>query len=455
MDTELVVLGGGPGGYSAALRARALGATVCLVEERDIGGTCLNRGCIPTKAMLESAHVLHIARTAQAYGVKNQGISPDFQMMVSRKNDVVSALRTGVERLLEEKGVVIVRGRGALEARRPAVVVDTGQGKETVSYNSLIIATGSEPMVPPVEGVEIPGVYSSDNILDLDEIPESIVVVGGGAVGLEYAGLFAVLGSRVTVVELVEHLLPLEDKEVGDAAAFLLGRQGVEVRTGTQLLSIKQGAQGLAIQVGMAQGTEVLHTQAALLAVGRRPRPPQGISTTTNGFLRVNESMQADRPGTFAVGDVAGNYMLAHVAMEEGQVAAENALGLSSRMDYRAVPRCVFLHPEVACVGLTEQEAAKDREVSVTRFPLSRNGRAMTMGLPDGFIKAVCDARTGEILGVHMVGPAVTEMVAGVAAAISLEATYEEMASLIFPHPTVSEAVKECMGLFNGKAIHC
>jgi dihydrolipoamide dehydrogenase len=425
------------------------------VEERDIGGTCLNRGCIPTKAMLESAHVLDIARTAQAYGVKNQGVVPDFPKMVARKNDVVSSLRAGVERLLEEKGVVLVRGRGALEPGRAIVAVEMGQGTDTISYTSLIIATGSGPMVPPVEGVNLPGVYTSDNILDLEEIPESIVVVGGGAVGLEYAGLFAALGSRVTVVELVEHLLPLEDKEVGDATAFLLGRQGVEVRTKTQLLSIETGAKGLAVEVGGTGGSEVLHARNVLLAVGRRPRPPQGIPTHNKGFLKVDASMRTERPGAFAVGDVAGNYMLAHVAMEEGQVAAENALGLPSRMNYRAVPRCVFLHPEVACVGLTEEAAAKGRDISVARFPLSRNGRAMTMGLPDGFIKVICEVRTGEILGVHMVGPAVTEMVAGVTAAISLEATYEEMATLIHPHPTVSESVKECMGLFNGKAIHC
>ncbi|MGC8837974.1 MAG: dihydrolipoyl dehydrogenase [Anaerolineae bacterium] len=456
---DVVVIGGGPGGYVAALRAAQLGARVVLVEREHLGGVCLNYGCIPTKALLRTVEVLDLVRRAGEFGVVVGEPRLDWAKALQRKDAVVAQLVGGVARLLEKRGVEVVWGEARLRAPHQ-VEVRTQEGTRTWEARSVILATGSRAAVPPVPGLAGERVWTSREALALERLPESLLVVGGGPVGLEFAALFGACGVQVTVVEMLDRLAPGLDRDIGESLAWVLTQRGVQVRTGTRVAAVEHGAGALRVQVAGPAGEEWLETGAVLVAAGRVPHveglglEEVGVRTSRKG-IAVDERMQTNVPGVYAVGDVVGGAMLAHVAMHEGVVAAENALGHERRMDYRAVPSCIFTEPEVASVGLSE-EAAREAgyEVQVGKFPFANNGKAVSAGEVEGFVKVVASRRFGEVLGLHVVGPHASDLVLEGTLALVLEATLDELESCIHPHPTLGEAVAEAVLGARGRALH-
>lgn len=453
-DKTIIVIGGGPAGYTAAIRAAQLGAAVTLVE-RDaaggLGGTCLHRGCIPTKTLLHSANLLHSLRQAPSWGISLGSVAADFPAMMKRKQEVVGRLHAGLNALMRKNRIQVVSGTAQLLTSRKVAVKESGA---ELSAEALILAPGSKTKIPPFARNK--GLLTSDQALSLSHIPQSLVVVGGGVVGLELALLYHRLGARVTVVEMMPQLLPGEDSETAGMLTELLRQDGMEIFTSASVSEIR-GDGEKRVSFTTPEGQIARVAQEVLVAVGREPAceglglEAVGIKTE-GGRVVVTEEMETSVPGVFAAGDVVGRCMLAHAAMLQGKGAAERALGLPFRMDYRLIPRCVFTSPELASVGLTEKEAQEitDR-LQVSRFPLSACGKAQILGQPGGLVKVIASAQYGEILGVHILGPGASELIGEAALAMRLEATVQDWASAIHPHPTVSEALGEaCLGLCGG-----
>ncbi|MEM2340838.1 MAG: dihydrolipoyl dehydrogenase [Candidatus Bathyarchaeia archaeon] len=458
---ELVVMGGGPGGYVAAIRASQLGLRVALIEREGLGGTCTHRGCIPTKALLRSAEIYRLARVGEEFGVRAENIRFDLRAAMVRKDRIVSRLAKGIESLIASNGIELLRGEGRL--RSGGVVEIRGGGSVSeIRFEKLIIATGSSPLWLPIPGARSTGVITSDEALRLEEVPRSLVVIGGGAVGLEFAALFGDLGSSVTVLEMMPQILPGEDPEAAGAMAKALRRRGITIETGSKVSSIEEGPGGLKlVRAAKEGGQRIFEGELVLMAAGRAPNTKgigleeAGVAMDGNGRIVVNDRMETNVPGIFAVGDAVGKRMFAHSAMAEGIVAAENAAGLDSRMDYAAVPRCVYGEPEVASVGLSEAEARETHgEVIVGRFPMLASGRALTLGERDGFVKLVADARYKALLGAQIVGPNASELIHEIAVAMRSECTLECLAEAIHAHPTLAEAIREAALDGLGRALH-
>jgi len=458
--SDLIVIGGGPGGYVAALRAAQLGARVALVEAGEIGGVCLNVGCIPTKALLWSAEVYHLVAEAARFGVRTGPPEADWPAMQARKAEVVGKLVGGVRMLLQRAGVEVIPGRARFSG--PGVLAVEGpDGAATLSAPRIIIATGSSPLPLPIPGSDLPGVLDSTGALALEALPESLLVVGGGAVGLEFATLFATLGVRVTVVEMLPRLAPLADTDVGEALRMALLLQGARVHVNTRIVALEAAAGGaLRARLAGAEGETSVEAEKVLLAAGRRPHV-EGLGLEAAGVrydrkgIQVDERMATSAPGVYAVGDVVGGTMLAHVAMHQGVVAAENALGHPARMRDQAVPSCIFARPEAASVGLTEQAAREQGyDVRIGRFPFNGNGKAIAQGEVEGFVKVVAEARYGALLGLHIVGPHASDLVLEGALGLTLETTLDEIAATIHPHPSLGEAVAEAGLAALGRALH-
>ncbi|MCL6430146.1 MAG: dihydrolipoyl dehydrogenase [Anaerolineae bacterium] len=459
MSQDLVVIGGGPGGYVAALRAAQLGARVTLVEADRLGGVCLNVGCIPTKALLASAGVYHTVARAAEFGVRCNAPEVDWAAMQARKEQVVAKMVGGVRMLLERAGVTVLPGRARfLGADRLAVSGPAGE--QMLSGGRFIIATGSAPLRLPIPGADLPGVLDSTGALSLETLPESLLVVGGGAVGLEFATLFATLGVRVTLVEMLPRLAPLMDRDVGEALRTALAVQRVKVYVNTRIEAIEAGDRGLVARLQGAQEGLAVEAEKVLLAAGRRPNveglglEEAGVAFDRKG-IRVDDRMATSVAGIYAIGDVVGGSMLAHVAMHQGVVAAENALGHEAHMRYNAVPSCIFTRPEAASVGLSE-EAAREQgyDVRVGRFPFNGNGKAVAQGEIEGFVKVVAEARYGAVLGMHVVGPHASDLILEGALGLTLETTLDEIAATIHAHPTLGEAVAEAGLAALGRALH-
>jgi dihydrolipoamide dehydrogenase len=458
---DLAIIGGGPGGYVAAIRASQLGLRVALIERDGLGGTCTHRGCIPTKALLRSAEVYKLARAGEEFGVRADGVRFDLKAAMARKDSIVSRLAKGIEFLMASNGVEVLRGEGHLRPGR-TVEVRGGEGASEIRFGKLIIATGSAPMMLPIPGAGSQGVITSDEALRLDEVPESLIVIGGGAVGLEFAALFGDLGSRVTVLEMMPQVLPGEDREAAEAMAKALRRRGIAIEVESRVSSIGDGPDGLKIVRAVGKGGErAFEGQLVLMAAGRVPNTKgfgfeeAGIALDRGGRIIVNDRMETSVPGIYAVGDAVGRQMLAHSAMAEGIVAAENAAGLDSRIDYALIPRCVYGEPELASVGLSEAEARETHgKILVGRFPMLANGRALTLGEREGFVKLVADAEYKALLGAQIVGPNASELIHEIAVAMRSECTLECLAEAIHAHPTLAEAIKEAALDGLGRALH-
>jgi dihydrolipoamide dehydrogenase len=454
---DVGVIGAGPGGYVAALRAAQLGAEVVLIERDEVGGACLNRGCIPSKALLRSVEVYRLARESETLGVRVSGVQLDWATAQARKHQVVRGLVSGVERLLARAGVEIVRG----EARFVSPDTVAVQGGDQIQARQFVVATGARPFLPPIPGLELPGVIDSKAALGLSDLPHTVCIIGGGAIGVEFASLFAGAGTEVTLVEMLPRLLPALDDSLGSALQWSLERQGVKVLTSARVASIEAEEGGVQVVVLDDSGETREQAEKVLCAVGRRPTM-EGLGLDSTGVrydasgIAVDERMRTNVPTIRAIGDVAqGNWQLAHVASHEGLVAAEDICGQHTRMHYDAVPACVFSSPEVASVGLSEQQAReRGHDVRIGTFALSGNGKALTYGEPEGFVKIVSEAEYGQVLGVHAVGPHVSELILEATMAITLEATMEEFAATIHPHPTVGEALAEAALAVEGRSLH-
>ena len=460
-DVDLCVIGTGPGGYIAAVRAAQLGLKTAVVEREEIGGICLNRGCIPTKAMLRSAEVMQTMQHSADYGILADNVRLDFAKVLDRRDKVVKQLTGGVGSLFKSYGIQVVRGSGRLAERGKVVV--SGETDETLNARNVIIATGSVPAKLPIPGADNPNVIDSDGALALTEVPGSLLVIGGGAVGSEWANVFAAFGSQVTLVEMLPTLLPLEDEEMGRTLQRTFQRQGITVHTEAKLDAIETADDGKAVGVlTLKDGKqERVTADKILVGVGRKPNTTGlgledvDVKVDRRGFVEVDDYLQTSLPNVYAIGDVTGKQLLAHLASHQGVTAAENIAGHEVVMDYKVVPACTYTHPEVASVGLSEKKAREQGyDVKIGKFPFVANGRAISYGETEGMVKVVADAKYGELLGVHIIGPQASELIPEAALGIKLEATLEDIQATIHAHPTLAEAVMEAAWAAAGGALN-
>jgi dihydrolipoamide dehydrogenase len=462
MDTQksfdVTVIGGGPGGYVAAIRAAQLGAKVLLVEKDRLGGTCLNRGCIPTKAMLSDAKLYD--RVEHSSVLKTSGLKVDMKQLLRRKNEVVKTLVSGVEFLLKKNGISHVQGEAKF-LDRMVIEVDGPKGKEQFRSPKVIIATGS--VSARIPNVEVDGkvILTSTEMLDLAEIPKDLLIIGGGYIGMEFASLFNALGSKVTVVEMLPGIIPTEDQEIVRGLVTLLKKRGIEIDTETRVKEARAGKNRAQVTVVTKEGKEILfRAEKALVAVGRSPYTEglqlEKAGVALNGkFVRVNEKMETSIPGIYAIGDVTGRQMLAHKASAEGIAAAENAMGGKSTVDYSRIPNCIYTFPEVASIGLTEKQAKEKRlQVNVGRFPFQSNGRALASGESDGLIKVIAEKDLGQVIGIHILSDHATDLIGGPALGLALEVTVDELGKTVQAHPTLNEALSEAALDALKEAIH-
>lgn len=460
-DYNILLIGGGPGGYVAAIRAAQLGAKTAVVEMDEIGGTCVLRGCIPSKALLRGAELVEIVRHAQDYGVNVGEISVDYSKMSKRKDIAVKTLSTGARSLLKSNGIDIIQGKGKLLSTHEVEVAEKAGTQTRVSAEKIIIATGSVPSSLPIPGIDSEGVINSDGAFELKELPQSVIIIGGGYIGVEWATIFGKLGSKVTVLEMLPQIIPTEDEEIAMGLQKIIQKDGIEVHTSAQVKEIGNGTAGhKTVTVLTKDGEKKFSAQLVLVAVGRRPLSEDlglekiGVALD-RGAIVINDRMETNVPGIYAIGDVTRKIMLAHAASHQGIAAVENALGEGGHMNYNTVPRCIYTIPEVASVGLTEKQAReKVGEIRVGKFPFAANSKATILGEREGFIKIITDAKYGEILGVHMLGPHVTDLIAEPVLAMNLEATAEDIAHSIHAHPTLTEAMGEAALDVLGKVIH-
>ncbi len=459
MARRIVVLGGGPGGYVAALRGAQLGAQVTLIEARGLGGTCLHRGCIPTKALVATADVLHRIRSAKDFGIRlsEQG-TVDLAAVVARKNRIVQTQAQGIEQLLKAAGVTLVRGVGTIDTPRSVAVRSPDGQTRSVVCDAIIIATGSEPARPPLFPFDGERVLTSDDVIDLARLPATLLIVGGGVTGAEFACIFSALGSRVTLVEQVERVVATEDEAVSALLKREMGKQGIRVLVGTGVTRVAPETDS--VRVELTSG-EVITVDRVLVAVGRSLNSRMigaetiGLPFGARGELLVNDRMETGIDGVWAIGDVVGRKQLAHAASAEGEVAAERAMGQDARMNFEAIPAGIFTVPEIGSVGLTEAQArASGREVAVGEFLFRGLAKAHVLGDTAGFVKVVTVAQTGELLGVHIIGPHAAELIHEAVVAIQAEATVDEVIHAIHVHPTLAEVVREAAGTSRGRAIH-
>jgi dihydrolipoamide dehydrogenase len=458
---DLVVIGAGPGGYVAAIRAAQLGMNVaCVEKEAALGGTCLRIGCIPSKALLDSSEAFAKAKDGlDAHGVKISGVELDLATMMRRKDKVVKGLTAGVASLFKKNGVTHLRGAARIAA--PGTVAVVGADEATLSAKHILIATGSEPT--PLAGVEFDGrsIVSSEEGLSFPQVPQRLLVVGAGAIGLELGSVWARLGSKVKVVEFMDRIVPLMDKELGAALKKILDKQRLSFQLSASAKSASVSGEEVHVTLDAAGKTATESFDKVLVAVGRRPHTKGlgleeiGVKLDGKGRVDVDEHFATSVPGIYAIGDVIRGPMLAHKAEEEGVACVETLAGQAGHVNYDAIPNVVYTWPELASVGKTEEECAEQgREVKIGRFPFFANGRARAMEERDGLVKVIADAKTDRLLGVHILGPRASDLIAEAALAIEFGSSAEDLARTCHAHPTLPEAVKEAALAVAGRSIH-
>jgi dihydrolipoamide dehydrogenase len=459
-EVDLVVIGGGIGGYVCAIRASQLGLKTVLVERARLGGECLIAGCIPSKAIISVAKAYDKVKEGARFGIRAEGISIDLEVMQSWKEGVVRQMETGVAALCRGNGVEVIKGEASLTGAN-GVRISRDGGTEEIASKHMVIATGSGTISLP--GLEPDGktVLTSREALELKSLPKSLMVVGGGYIGLEIAGMYQRFGSRITVVELTEQLLPGTAPDLVRFVQRSLERRGAAIHLRSKVASIEKTDGAVRATVETAQGTKEVLADVVLVSVGRRPSTGglglelAGVELDAKGFIKTDNQMRTSVPSIFAVGDVRGPPLLAHKAEKEGVVAAEAAAGLKTSADWKVIPWAIFTDPEVAGVGLTEKEANEaGLQVKATRFPFAALGRAVAAGETDGFVKVVSDAGSGLVRGVQIVGPEASDLISEAALAIEMGATVEDLALTIHPHPTLPEALMEASESAAGRPIH-
>ncbi len=453
---RILIIGGGVAGYPAAIRASRMGAEVTLIERDAIGGTCLNWGCIPTKALLQSASVVRTMKSADLFGIRCHGYDVDFGAVMKRKDSVVSRLTRGVGALLKAGKINVVQGTATFVDSKTVQVNETGV---KIRADAILIATGSKPGSIPVEGIDGPDVLDSKQVLSLTSLPASVVVIGGGVIGVEFAQFLAAMGTRVTILEMMPGLVPGVDREVASLLEKRTIMSGIDVVTGASVKGIARMGANNVVTYTVGDKTATASAEKILLTVGRRPDfslidvDRVGVRHE-NGAIVVDEHMQTNIPGIYAAGDVVGGIMLAHLASAEGECAVKNILGTREAMSYRAVPSCIYTSPEVASVGLTEEKARLSHDIRVGRFPFRANGKAVVLNDLEGMVKIISDGTSGEVLGVHIIGPHATDLIAEAVLGMHKKMTAGDFAHTIHPHPTLSEAIMEAAMTLTGGAIH-
>lgn len=455
---DVVVIGAGPGGYPAAIRAAQMGAKVAVVEKEKVGGTCLNQGCIPTKSLLASTEVVTLAREADKFGVKIEGVEPDWAAIMERKQKITDTLVKGVTHLLKANGIDLISGTGRVTLERN-VAVKSADGERVLETDKIIIATGSDPAELPTFDFSQPTVMTSTDALELDHIPESLIIVGSGVIGSEFAGIFKPLGTEIVMLELMDRMLPTEDSRVAKQMRSTFRKEGIDIRLETTVSEVLEYADDH-IKVELSSG-DTLEAEKLLVSIGRRLNSSGlgleevGVELDRRGTIMVNDRMETNVDGVYAIGDVVGGILLAHTATAEGLVAAANATGGSAVIDYKVVPACIFTSPEVGSVGLNTDKAAEQGiEVNVSRFSFGALGKAMAMGEDRGFVQLLIDPKTDKLLGAQIMGPHASDLIHEAAVAIKLGATAEDIATTIHAHPSLPEAIMEAAEAAHGRAIH-
>jgi len=459
-EKDVVVIGGGPAGYIAAIRASQLGARVTLVEKEKLGGACLHRACVPTKFLLKTVERYHAIKNAEQYGVSINGVNIDLSKVQTRKNAVISQLLDGIKNLMTMNTIEVISGKAKLKPLKQ-IEIDSGQEpKITIQARKIILTTGSHPKVLPIPGADAPDIFNPEQILNMEQVPDSLIFIGGGVVGIEMATILAGLGCKVSVVEIMPHILPGEDAELVKILERALKRDGVKIYTGTRVTHIEGAEDNKQVSIASDHSESKLEARAVAIAVGYRPYleglglAQTGIATINSG-IQTNQHMETSVPDIYAAGDVTGGMMLAYVAMAEGIAAAENAMGIEAKIDYQAVPRCIFSSPEIASVGLTEDEAlAQGHQIQCGRFPFSANSAAAIMGESRGMVKIITEQDSGQVLGIHIIGPEAVNLIGEATLAMKMGATAKDIQATIHAHPTLSEAFWEASLDITGEALN-
>ena len=464
-QTSVVVVGAGPGGYVAAIRAAQLGAKVSLVEANKLGGTCLNNGCIPTKCLIHSAEFFQeIKENANEQGIEIDTPKVNYSRLLNNRDRIISSLRTGIERLVQANKIELIQGTASFSAPKTLQVVSDGKTTRELKADKIILATGAESVMPPIAGVKgNENCIDAKGLLGLQSLPESLVIMGGGVIGMEFASAFAMLGTKVTVIEMMPKVLSMIDDEIAQIGVAHLRKLGVEFHMGTTVKEVLPEDNGkCTVHCASKDNEEQFYcAEKVLIAVGRRPNVSElnlnasGIDTYKN-YIVVNDRMETSSPDVYAIGDcVFGKAQLAHTASAMGEVAAENALGISSTYDQSTSPSCVYIAPECASVGITEDQAkAQDIACLVGRFPLAASGKALILNGGEGLVKIIAEKVTQRILGMHMIGPRATDLISEGAMAIKMKATIHDLIDTIHSHPTVSESIREAALAVEHRAIH-
>jgi dihydrolipoamide dehydrogenase len=462
-DYDVIVIGAGPGGYVAAIRAAQLGMKTAVVEKEFLGGVCLNVGCIPSKSLLRNAELAHILRERTAeFGFSFENLKLDYAVAVDRSRKVSKRLVQGVGFLMKKNKIDVHMGVARLTARDTVQVTDAEGKTQSFTAKNIIVASGAHAAMIP--GVKPDGekVLTYWEAILQTRRPESVVIIGAGAIGVEFATIWNSYGTQVTLVEMLPRIVPLEDEEISAELAKSFQKRGIQMLTGHKVQSVETTDQGVRVRVSDGSSEKVLEAEQALVAIGFKPNTQDlgleaaGVELNERGFIKIDERMATNVPGIWAIGDVTGQLLLAHVASAMGIVAAENIAGVPTvKLDYRMMPRATYCQPQVASFGLTEAQAREQGyEVKIGRFPFQPNGKALGLGDYAGFVKIVTDAKYGEILGAHMIGPEVTELLPELTLAQSMELTIEEIARNVHAHPTLSEVIMEAAHAAAGHAIH-
>ncbi|MCH7801931.1 MAG: dihydrolipoyl dehydrogenase [Chloroflexi bacterium] len=457
-DYDVVVLGSGPGGYVAAIRAGQLGLKTAIVERDELGGVCLNWGCIPSKALLRNAEVLSLIQHADDFGISFENLKYDFGKAIDRSREVVDRLTRGVGALLKKNNVEIVHGSGKILDSNTVEITDSGR---RLSAKNIIIATGTRQRRIPTLPIDNEVVITSRDALELRRVPKRVVIVGGGATGCEFGHIYRTYGAEVTIVELLPRLIPNEDAEISGILERSFRRQGIQITTGASVQGIAVNNSQAKVSISVEDSSSVIDCDIVLVAVGVQGNVDNiglenaGIETE-NSYIKIDETMSTNVPGVYAIGDVTGKMLLAHVASAQGVTAVETIAGLNPpALDYSLMPRAIYCKPQVASFGLSEEQATEQGyTVKVGRFPFSASGKALALGESEGMVKLVVDAEIGEVLGAHMIGAEVTELLGELAMTRLLEGTTTELGWLVHPHPSISETIKEAALAAEGAAIH-
>lgn len=457
---DVTVIGGGPGGYVAAIRAAQLGMTVGVVERERLGGICLNWGCIPSKALLRSAELYALFKKSEEFGISHKDLKFDFGKIIQRSRDVSDRITKGVEYLMKKNKIDVLAGTAKLTGKNSVEVSSNGKMTDRIKSKAIIVATGGRPRSIPGVEIDRKKILTSTEAMTLKQQPKSMIVIGGGAIGIEFAYFYNTLGTKVTVIEMLPSILPLEDREMTKIVQSSLKKGGIEILTDTKVEGVKVGNE-VEVTVSSSDGKKTIKGEVALMAIGVQGNSESlGLESlgvqTEKSFIKVNEFGQTNVPGIYAIGDVSGPPLLAHVASHAGIVAAEHIAGKAKHgIDRKVFPSCTYCQPQVASVGMTEEAAvAAGHRIKIGKFPFRPLGKALAIGETEGQVKLIFDEKYGELLGAHIVGSEATEMIAELVTAKALETTYEELWRTMHAHPTLAEAVMEAAGNAYGVSVH-